>query len=152
VFGAQLLERRFGLVRVLGVALAAVALDLLAGAILIDDQAALIAVVILSGAFLGIVNTVLTQAVMAAATVERPIASSAYSFVRFTGGAVAPWIAGKLAEHVSAGTPLYLGAAMVGASVLVLAHRRTVLAVAAPAEVVVEPVAPHLRPVVAAAT
>ena len=56
---------------------------------------------IVSGAFLGIVNTVLTEAVMAAAVVERPIASSAYSFVRFTGGAIAPFLAGKLAEHVS---------------------------------------------------
>ena len=56
-----------------------------------------------------------TEAVMAAAVVERPIASSAYSFVRFTGGAIAPFLAGKLAEHVSAGAPMYVGAAMVAA-------------------------------------
>jgi MFS family permease len=117
VFGAQRLERRFGLVAVLGAALTGVALDLFAGGVLIGSTAGLIAVVVVSGALLGIVNTVLTEAVMAAAVVERPVASAAYSFVRFTGGAIAPWIAGKLGEHVSAAAPMYLGAAMVALSV-----------------------------------
>ena len=76
-------------------------------------RAALIVVVVVSGALLGIVNTVLTEAVMAAAVVERPVASAAYSFVRFTGGAIAPFLAGKLAEHVSAGAPMYVGGGMV---------------------------------------
>ncbi|HEX5617461.1 MAG TPA: MFS transporter [Solirubrobacteraceae bacterium] len=124
VFGAQRLERRFGLVAVLGVALAGVALDLLAGGIFVGSVPALIVVVVVSGALLGIVNTVLTEAVMAAAVVERPVASAAYSFVRFTGGAIAPWIAGKLGEHVSAGAPLYLGAVMVTLSVVALALSR----------------------------
>ena len=77
-----------------------------------------------SGALLGIVNTVLTEAVMAAAVVERPVASSAYSFVRFTGGAIAPFVAGKLGEHVSAPAPMYLGAGMVALSVLTLVLSR----------------------------
>jgi ACDE family multidrug resistance protein len=124
VFGAQRLERRFGLVAVLGVALAGVAVDLLAGGLLIDSVAGLIVVVVVSGGLLGIVNTVLTEAVMAAAVVERPVASAAYSFVRFTGGAIAPWIAGKLGEHVSAGAPMYLGAGMVALSVVALVLSR----------------------------
>ncbi len=128
VFGAQPLERRFGLVPTLSVALAAVAADLLVGGLFIDDQTVLIGVVIASGAFLGIVNTVLTEAVMSGSRVERPIASSAYSFVRFTGGAIAPFLAGKLAEHVSAATPMLVGAAMVFASVGVLLAKRGVLA------------------------
>jgi MFS transporter, ACDE family, multidrug resistance protein len=65
---------------------------------------------------------------MAAAVVERPVASAAYSFVRFTGGAIAPWIAGKLGEHVSAAAPMYLGGGMVllsvGALVLSRHHLR----------------------------
>jgi MFS family permease len=68
--------------------------------------------VIVSGCFLGITNTLMTQVVMESAPVARPIASSAYSFVRFCGGAVAPFVAGKLAEHVSAQAPFFLGAAM----------------------------------------
>jgi MFS transporter, ACDE family, multidrug resistance protein len=130
VFGAQRLERRFGLVAVLATALALVAIDLLAGGFLIHDQAGLIAVIVVSGALLGIVNTVLTEAVMASATVERPIASSAYSFVRFTGGAVAPWIAGKLGEHVSAGAPMFLGGGMVVLAVVTLAASRRHVATA----------------------
>src|SRR4051812_32398760 len=134
VFAAQRLERRFGLVPVLGVALVGVAADLLAGGLLIHSVAGLIAVVVVSGALLGIVNTVLTEAVMAAAVVERPIASSAYSFVRFTGGAIAPYVAGKLGEHVSAAAPMYLGAGMVGLSVGALALSRHHLRHEAPAE------------------
>ena len=49
---------------------------------------------------------------MESAPVPRPIASSAYSFVRFCGGAVAPFVAGKLGEHVSVQAPFYLGAGM----------------------------------------
>src|SRR6201991_3053098 len=78
VFGAQRLERSFGLVPVLGVTLALVAIDLLAGGILHSSRAGLIVVVVVSGGLLGIVNTVLTEAVMAAAVVERPVASAAY--------------------------------------------------------------------------
>ena len=124
VFGAQRLERRVGLVAVLATSLSLVAADLLAGGFLIADQAGLIVVIVVSGALLGIVNTVLTEAVMASATVDRPIASSAYSFVRFTGGAVAPWIAGKLGEHVSAGAPMFVGGGMVVLAVVTLAASR----------------------------
>src|SRR6185295_9657598 len=69
-----------------------------------------------------------TEAVMAAAVVERPVASAAYSFVRFTGGAIAPFIAGKLGEHVSAGAPMYLGGVMVTLSVVALMLSRHHLA------------------------
>jgi len=133
VFGAQRLERRFGLVAVLGVTLALVAVDLFAGGVLHASQGGLIVVVVVSGALLGIVNTVLTEAVMAAAVVERPIASAAYSFVRFTGGAIAPFLAGKLAEHVSAGAPMYVGAGMVVLAVVTLVFSRHHLRHEAPA-------------------
>jgi MFS family permease len=146
VFGAQRLERRYGLVTVLGVTLAAVSLDLFAGGIFHASRPGLIAVVVISGALLGIVNTVLTEAVMAASVVERPIASSAYSFVRFTGGAIAPYVAGKLSENVSAASPMYLGAVMVAFSVVALVLSRRHLAhPATQSESVVAP-APHPVP------
>ena len=50
VFAAQPLERRFGLVPTLAVALAAVAADLLIGGLFLHDQTVLILVVIVSGA------------------------------------------------------------------------------------------------------
>jgi hypothetical protein len=79
---------------------------------------------------------------MAAAVVERPIASSAYSFVRFTGGAVAPYVAGKFGEHVSAAAPMYLGGAMVAASVVALALSRHHLRHATPAPAPAAPAPP----------
>jgi MFS transporter, ACDE family, multidrug resistance protein len=124
VFGAQRLERRFGLVPVLGFALAGVAVDLAAGGLFHTSTTGLIVVVVVSGALLGIVNTVLTEGVMVAAVVERPVASAAYSFVRFTGGAIAPYIAGKLGENVSAASPMYLGSGMVVLSVVALVLSR----------------------------
>jgi MFS transporter, ACDE family, multidrug resistance protein len=64
--------------------------------------------------------------VMGAAPVERPVASAAYSFVRFSGGAVAPYIAGKLGENVSIHAPFWMGAGAVLIGVVVLfAGRRT---------------------------
>ena len=89
------------------------AADLLVMAIWIDSQAVLIACVIAAGALIGVVNTVLTEAVMKVSPVERPVATSAYSFLRFGGGAIAPWLAGRLAEDVAPDAPYLLGAAAV---------------------------------------
>ena len=80
--------------------------------------------VVLAGAFLGVNNTLITETVMKAAPVERGVASAAYSFVRFSGGAVAPWLAGKLGEHVSIHAPFWVGAGAVLAGVLLLASGR----------------------------
>ncbi|ACQ78665.1 major facilitator superfamily MFS_1 [Beutenbergia cavernae DSM 12333] len=125
VLVAPCLHRRFGRIGVilamfvgLGVVLAVMALTTTA-------PAALIVCVILAGAFLGVVNTLLTEAVMVAAPVERAVASAAYSFVRFFGGALAPFLAGFLAE-VSVGLPFWMGAAaVVVAFVVLLTQRRT---------------------------
>jgi MFS family permease len=112
VFVAPRVGRRFGDVRGLGGALAAIVAILLLMGVLHASQTALIVCVVASGAFLGITNTLMTQVVMESAPVPRTIASSAYSFVRFCGGAVAPFVAGKLGEHVSVQAPFYLGAGM----------------------------------------
>jgi ACDE family multidrug resistance protein len=120
VFVAPRFGRRFGDVTGLGLALAAIAAILAAMGILHASQTALIVCVIASGAFLGITNTLMTQVVMESAPVARPIASSAYSFVRFCGGAIAPFVAGKLAEHVGVQAPFFLGAAMTAIGVGVL--------------------------------
>jgi MFS transporter, ACDE family, multidrug resistance protein len=104
----------------LGGALVAIVTILIVMGLLHTSQTALIVCVVISGAFLGITNTLMTQVVMESAPVPRPIASSAYSFVRFCGGAIAPFVAGKLAEHVSVQAPFYLGAAMTATGVAVL--------------------------------
>ena len=134
VFVAPRIGRRFGDIRGLGTALVGIVALLLVMAVLHASQTALIVCVVASGAFLGITNTLMTQVVMESAPVARPIASSAYSFVRFCGGAIAPFIAGKLAEHVSVQAPFYLGATMTAIGVAVLwSYRDALRPVAAPA-------------------
>jgi MFS family permease len=125
VFVAPRLKARFGPVRTLAAMYCSIAL--LLGVMGVGERtpAVLAVCVVVAGAFLGVVNTVLTEAVMHVAPVERPIASSAYSFVRFAGGAVAPWLAGKLAEWSAPQTPFYVAAgAVTVALAILLAGRR----------------------------
>jgi ACDE family multidrug resistance protein len=125
VWVAPWLQRRVGTVpSVLG-ALVFFAADLAMMALLTDSKAALVVGIVVAGAFLGINNTLITEAVMGAAPVERPVASSAYSFVRFSGGALAPFVAGKLGENVSIHAPFWMGAGavLVGAVVLFVGRR-----------------------------
>ena len=65
--------------------LTAFAVIVLVIAIWTTDRAVLIPAVIVSGIFIGINNTITTQAVMTVSPVEKPVASAAYSFVRFIG-------------------------------------------------------------------
>ncbi len=58
-------------------------------------------------------NTLVTTAVMSIAPVPRPVASATYGFVRFIGGGLAPFAAGKLVEHYNAHVPFLLGAGTV---------------------------------------
>jgi predicted MFS family arabinose efflux permease len=127
VWGAPWLQRRFGTVPTILGSLAFFGLDLAAMAVLTDSKPALVVGIIVAGAFLGINNTLITEAVMGSAPVERPVASAAYSFVRFSGGAVAPWVAGKLGENVSVHAPFWMGAGAVALAIVVLAGGRRAL-------------------------
>jgi ACDE family multidrug resistance protein len=141
VFVAPRVSRRFGDVPGLAAALAGLAALLAVMGALHASQTALIVCVVVAGTFLGVTNTLITQIVMESAPVKRPVASASYSFVRFCGGAVAPFVAGKLGEHVSVGSPFYLGAAMTAISIGVLWWYREALVPAAEpvAAVVAEP-------------
>ncbi len=127
VWVAPILQRRFGSVPVVLGSLSCFALDLALMAVFTDSKTALVVGIIVAGAFLGINNTVITEAVMGAAPVERPVASAAYSFVRFGGGAIAPYAAGKLGENVSVHAPFWMGAGAVVIAVVVLAAGRRFL-------------------------
>ena len=120
VFVAPAISRRIGDVTGLGGALAGFTVLLGLMGVFHASQTALIVGVIVAGTFLGVINTLMTQLVMESAPVERPVASAAYSFVRFCGGAIAPFVAGKLAEHVSVASPFYVATVMTAFSVVVL--------------------------------
>jgi predicted MFS family arabinose efflux permease len=120
VVAAPWLQRRLGTVPTILGSLALFAADLAAMALFTDSKTALVVGIVVAGAFLGVNNTLITEAVMGAAPVERPVASAAYSFVRFSGGAVAPWVAGRLGEEVSVHAPFWMGAGVVCVAVVVL--------------------------------
>jgi MFS transporter, ACDE family, multidrug resistance protein len=120
VIGAPRLQARFGTARSLYLALGLFAVDLLVIAVFTDTRWVLVTAVVLSGAFIGINNTLTTQAVMLVAPVERPVASAAYSFVRFLGGGLAPYVAGVLVDAYDIHVPFFVGAATVLGGVLVL--------------------------------
>jgi MFS family permease len=120
VFVAPPVKRRLGVVPTLSAMYVAIAALLVVMGAFESTPAVLAVAVIVAGAFLGVINTVLTEAVMKVSPVERPIASSSYSFVRFAGGAIAPWLAGKLAEWVSPRTPFFVGAGAVAVALVVL--------------------------------
>jgi ACDE family multidrug resistance protein len=85
VLGAPTLQGWLDIARTMYLNLAAFAVIVLVIAIWTTDNAVLIPAVIASGIFIGINNTVTTQAVMTVSPVERPVASAAYNFVRFIG-------------------------------------------------------------------
>ncbi|MHB1593870.1 MAG: MFS transporter [Streptosporangiaceae bacterium] len=125
VFVAPRLQRAIGTVVSLYVSLALMCADLLAIAIWTNDRTVLIVCVIASGAFIGLNNTLVTATSMTVSTAPRPTASAAYSFVRFFGAGLAPYVASTLAAHVGDHVPFYVGAATIAASIPVLAttHR-----------------------------
>ncbi len=119
VFTAPVLQRKLGSVRSICLMLLFFAVDLLIMGIWTSKIPVIVAV-IAAGAFLGNNNTLITTAVMQAAPVERSTASAAYSFIRFAGGAVAPWLAGKLAEWYNPHVPFYMGALIVACGIAVI--------------------------------
>jgi Arabinose efflux permease len=126
VWGAPLLTRRLPRTRVLWIVMPILALDLLAAGLFVKSLLALIICVIVGGLLLGILNTVLTECVMEATDLPRPVASSAYSGVRFLGGAIAPPAATWLASNVGGATPFFGGAIsiLVAAVIVVLGTRK----------------------------
>lgn len=120
VVAAPRLQRRFGTVPVLIVNLLLMTATLAMMAVLTSSKVALAVCVIVAGLWIGINNTLITETVMKAAPVERGVASAAYSFVRFSGAALAPWLAGVLGEQVSVHLPYWVGAGAVAVGALVL--------------------------------
>lgn len=121
VFVAPWAQRRVGTAVALYVTLFLMSLDVAAIGRWVDRPAVVIGCVIASGAFIGMNNTLVTGTVMQVSAVPRPTASAAYSFVRFIGGGVAPWVAGAVAARYGDALPFYLGAVAVFLGVLVLA-------------------------------
>jgi hypothetical protein len=60
------------------------------------------------------------QGCSSASVVAPPIAAAGYSFVRFIGGAVAPYLAARLGEIFNPHVPFFVGAATIVLALVVL--------------------------------
>ncbi len=128
VFGAPRLQASLGIARTMYLNLSAFAVVVLVIAIWTTNRAVLIPAVIVSGIFIGVNNTVTTQAVMTVSPVEKPVASAAYSFVRFIGGGLAPYAAGRLVIAVNIHFPFFIAAGAIVAGIVILTTAHSLLA------------------------
>ncbi|WOF21792.1 MFS transporter [Microbacterium betulae] len=125
IWGAPLLLRFVKRTTAIVIVLPLIAIDLLIAGLLVDSKPALVACIVVGGLLYGFMNTILTETVMEATEIPRPIASSAYSGVRFLGGAAAPPIAALLAEEWGHTAPYAFGtAAALVAALVVFSGRR----------------------------
>ncbi|MER5438242.1 MFS transporter [Streptomyces sp. NPDC002790] len=147
VYFAPRLQARFGTAAVLYANLFCLGVVMAVIAAGVSTPTVVIVAVIVSGAFIGINNTLTTQAVMLVSPVERPVASSAYGFLRFIGGGLAPYVAGKLADAMDLSVPFYLAALTFLLAIPVLASGHRLLGQAEANLGGGEPVQPSLTPV-----
>jgi ACDE family multidrug resistance protein len=125
VWVAPALMRRMPRTRIILWVLPLLAVDLIVGGLLVASPTALVVCIVVGGLLLGVMNTVLTEAVMEATDLPRSVASSAYSSVRFLGGAMAPPIAAALWHAFNATVPyLFAAASVLLAALTVLIGRR----------------------------
>jgi len=128
VWVAPALARRMPRTTIMQIVLVLLALDLLAAGLLVSTAAALVTCIVIGGLLLGVMNTVLTESVMEATDHPRAVASSAYSAVRFLGGAAAPPLAALLWHAFSASVPYYVAAVAVMLAALIILLGRSTLA------------------------
>ncbi len=126
VFGAPRLQATFGIAKTMYANLAAFAVVVVVIATWPTDRVVLIPAVIVSGIFIGVNNTITTQAVMTVSPVEKPVASAGYGFVRFIGGGLAPYVAGLvLATNIH--VPFYIAAGAIALGIVILSTAQGLL-------------------------
>ena len=123
VFVAPWFQRRFGSLKVLAGSLVLMGIDLLV--LGYGDHTTAIVCTVLSGAFIGVNNTVFTELALGVSNAPRPVASAGYNFVRWFAAAAAPFLAPKIEEWTNSHIPFVVAAltALVGALVIGVRRR-----------------------------
>ncbi|MFJ5682826.1 MFS transporter [Streptomyces sp. NPDC093099] len=118
VLVAPRLQRRFGSLQVLGGSLVLLAVDLLV--LGYGNHTVAVVGTIVSGAFIGLNNTVFTELALGVSDAPRPVASAGYNFVRWFAAAAAPFLAPKIEEWSDVHIPFVVAAlaAVVGAVIV----------------------------------
>jgi MFS transporter, ACDE family, multidrug resistance protein len=120
VVAAPRMQRRFGSPKVLGGSLVLLAADVVV--LGYGGHTAAIVCTILSGAFIGVNNTVYTELALGVSDAPRPVASAGYNFVRWFAAAAAPYFAPKIEEWTDVHVPFVVAAvtAVLGAAVVLV--------------------------------
>ena len=108
---APRLTRTLGLRQTIMAALVAITLTLVVLTLFPASLPIQVTATIVGGGLVGITNTAMTEAAMEATDLPRSIASSAYSGVRFVGGAMGPTLSGPISDAFVAQAP-YVAAAL----------------------------------------
>ncbi|MDI3416979.1 MFS transporter [Streptomyces luteolus] len=118
VLVAPRLQKRFGSLKVLGGSLLLLAVDLVV--LGYGNHTAAVVGTIVSGAFIGLNNTVYTELALGVSDAPRPVASAGYNFVRWFAAAAAPFLAPKIEEWTNIHIPFVVAAvaAVVGAGIV----------------------------------
>ncbi|MDI3407766.1 MFS transporter [Streptomyces cavernicola] len=118
VLVAPRLQKRFGSLKVLGGSLLLLAVDLLV--LGYGNHTAAVVGTVVSGAFIGLNNTVYTELALGVSDAPRPVASAGYNFVRWFAAAAAPFLAPKIEEWTNIHIPFVVAAvaAVVGAGIV----------------------------------
>ncbi|WP_426183578.1 MFS transporter [Microbacterium sp. TWP3-1-2b2] len=126
VWVAPWMMRRMRRTTVIMTVLPLLAADLIVAGLVAEIAPALVVCIIVGGLLLGVMNTVLTEAVMEATDLPRAVSSSAYSAVRFIGGAIAPPVAALLWHAFNSTVPyLFAAASVLVATLTIFLGRRT---------------------------
>lgn len=131
VFVAPRVEARFGLIPVTAFCLTILAALLFVMGI--GPRPVVAICVVLSGAVMGVCNTLFTELALEISNAPRPVASAGYNFLRWFAGVIAPFAVPKIAEF--AGVEIAFGvaaaAALLAPVTLVLRRRHLIRPIAA---------------------
>jgi len=122
VLVAPRLQEHFGSLRVLGGSLLLMAVDLLV--LGYGGHTTAIVCTVLSGAFIGMNNTIFTELALGVSDAPRPVASAGYNFVRWFAAAAAPFLAPKIEEWTDIHMPFVVAAATAAVGALIVGVRR----------------------------
>lgn len=125
VLVAPKMQRRFGSLKVLGTSLVLMAADLLV--LGYGNHTVAVVCTVISGAFIGINNTVFTELALGVSDAPRPVASAGYNFVRWFAAAAAPFLAPKIEEWTDIHIPFVVAGAAALAGAAIVAFRRKAL-------------------------
>ncbi|MFJ1824918.1 MFS transporter, partial [Streptomyces sp. NPDC088178] len=91
------------------------------------NHTAAIVCTVVSGAFIGMNNTVYTELALGVSDAPRPVASAGYNFVRWFAAAAAPYLAPKIEEWSDIHIPFVVAAITAVVGAIVVRIRRTAL-------------------------